>query len=562
MVYVIVAATILFLILLLYLQQYFSVKKYTLKILDKINASFGQRSVRNYSQDDLANIKKFFEKYKSSDSIDDITANDLDIDKIYKTFNVSSSAPGDDYFYYRLRTPDAKVASHEQEIAYINDNEEVRSKLIVFFYQIGRIRKISFVDFANLIEDSSHKSSYKEYIYILLIVIAIGLLFFDTSFGIAAIIFVLVFNIITYYKNRGAIEAYIIGFNYITNFIDKCNKLPLFTDTPLETAVNDIKNISGKLKKITRNYGLVSQGARQTGAGNPLDIIFDYLRMICHIDIIKFNSMFDGITTNLEDILKLYFKVGELESLLNISSMRKALGAYCLPEFIDIDLVSATNIYHPLLSEPVKNDISVNNSVLITGSNASGKSTFLKAVAVNIILGKTINTCCADEFKTNNFTVFSSMSIKDDITNGDSYFMAEIKAFKRIVDYAKANPDERIIAFTDELLRGTNTIERIAACASILKYLSDNGIFAFSATHDIELTDLLSDLYINYHFDEDFTNDDVIFNYKIKEGKATSKNAIKLLNVMGFDNIVVNNATEMAEHFTDTGKWSLSGGEH
>lgn len=185
-----------------------------------------------------------------------------------------------------------------------------------------------------------------------------------------------------------------------------------------------------------------------------------------------------------------------------------------------------------------------------------GNQLFLRAIAINLILGQTINTCCADSFASDDYSVFSSMSVKDDLLNGDSYFMAEIKAFKRIIDYANNNRDKNVIAFTDELLRGTNTVERVAACTAILRSLADNNIFAFAATHDIELTDLLSDDYLNYHFDEDFVDDDVIFNYKFKEGKATSKNAIKLLEVMGFDENITKDAARLSDEFIASGKWN------
>lgn len=556
MVYVVVGLTLVLLLVFLYGYNYVTYKSYLKKVLNKVKQAYGKTSDREYSNDDLDNIKKFFESYKKENSIDDITSNDLDIDKIYMTFNVSNSAAGDDYFYYRLRTPDENVVAKEEKISFVDSNENSRNILFEFFYSIGRIRKISFLSFLSLISDGLYINVFKEYLSIILVVAAVLAFFVDTTVGIVSIIAVLVYNIITYYKQRGIIEPYIIGFSYITNLVGVSLKINNFKDTPLEDDVKVLKEDAKKLKKIVKFYGLLST-TRQTGAGNPFDLLMDYFRMIFHIDIIQFYHMYGLLQENIDLINKLYFEIGELESYINISSMRKSLQGYTTPKFVDESLVIAKELYHPLLSNPVKNDLEINNNMLITGSNASGKSTFLKSVAINIILGKTINTCCADSFTTGNFTVFSSMSLKDDISKGDSYFMAEIKAFKRILDYASEHSDEHIIAFTDELLRGTNTVERVAACTSILRSLSERNIFTFAATHDIELTDLLENCYSNYHFDEDFVNDDVIFNYKLKKGKATSKNAIKLLNVMGFGDNIVNSATKMADNFVNTGEWKL-----
>ena len=167
----------------------------------------------------------------------------------------------------------------------------------------------------------------------------------------------------------------------------------------------------------------------------------------------------------------------------------------------------------------------------------------------------TIYTCMADSFATDDYIMFSSMSLRDDLLHKDSYFMVEIKALKRIFDYADSHPDKKVLCFVDEVLRGTNTIERIAACTQILKKLTDMNVLTFAATHDIELTSLLEDKYDNYHFDEEIRDDDVLFNYMIKPGKATSKNAIKLLSIMGFSEDIVDRAKLMADDFTANGVW-------
>ena len=108
----------------------------------------------------------------------------------------------------------------------------------------------------------------------------------------------------------------------------------------------------------------------------------------------------------------------------------------------------------------------------------------------------------------------------------------EIKSLKRIYEAAKA--PVCTLCFVDEVLRGTNTVERIAAASQILEQMAESGVFCFAATHDIELTSLLKKEYSNYHFEETIEENDVKFNYILKEGRATSRNAIKLLSVLGY----------------------------
>ena len=113
-----------------------------------------------------------------------------------------------------------------------------------------------------------------------------------------------------------------------------------------------------------------------------------------------------------------------------------------------------------------------------------------------------------------------------------------------------------MLCFVDEVLRGTNTVERIAASTQILKSLSQTGILCFAATHDIELTELLQEDYDNYHFEEDVRDGDVFFNYKLKQGKASTRNAIKLLELMGYDRDIIEKASRQAERFVTEGTWS------
>jgi DNA mismatch repair ATPase MutS len=113
-----------------------------------------------------------------------------------------------------------------------------------------------------------------------------------------------------------------------------------------------------------------------------------------------------------------------------------------------------------------------------------------------------------------------------------------------------------VLCFVDEVLRGTNTIERIAASTQILEKLSTSGVICFAATHDIELTHLLEDKYDNYHFREEVSGGDIIFPYQLLQGRAQTRNAIKLLEIIGFSEDVINNADEMARNFLDKGEWN------
>lgn len=200
----------------------------------------------------------------------------------------------------------------------------------------------------------------------------------------------------------------------------------------------------------------------------------------------------------------------------------------------------------------MKNSILIKNNILFTGSNASGKSTFIKAVALNCILAQSLNTALCSKYRCKFSNVVTSMAIKDNILSGDSYFIAEIKSLKRLLD--SLNGEIRVLAFVDEILKGTNTIERISASASILKYAESTNGRLLVATHDMELTQIL-ETYENYHFSETVTEDEVTFDYKLKKGPSNTRNALKLLKAMNFNNEVVSLSNQVCNNFIETEKW-------
>jgi DNA mismatch repair ATPase MutS len=124
------------------------------------------------------------------------------------------------------------------------------------------------------------------------------------------------------------------------------------------------------------------------------------------------------------------------------------------------------------------------------------------------------------------------------------------------MDKIGKNDDNPILCFVDEVLRGTNTVERIAASTQILDKLSDNSIICFAATHDIELTHLLENKYDNFHFEEEVKNQDVIFPYHLLKGRSQTRNAIKLLEVIGFSEDIIDKANDMAKNFLEKGEWN------
>ena len=299
----------------------------------------------------------------------------------------------------------------------------------------------------------------------------------------------------------------------------------------------------------------------KTMSGDLMDLLMDYVRMIFHVDLIMFDSMIMDLEKKEQDVLNAYEIVGKIDSAIAIASFRTYLEnqgqSYCVPQLYEQvkPRLEAKDMYHPLTSNPVKNSIMEKSSVLITGSNASGKSTFIKTVALNAIFAQTIHTCTCSEYAASFFQVYSSMALTDNLQGNESYYIVEIKSLKRILD--RANDKIPTLCFVDEVLRGTNTLERIAASSQILKYLSELNVLCFAATHDIELTYILERYFKNYHFQEEVKEKQVVFNYELRDGRASSRNAIKLLDMIGYPEEVIYKANQEVTHFSDTGNWNV-----
>lgn len=520
-----------------------------------IRKSWGKRARYNGTDESFNYISHYAKMNLAESAIDDITWNDLGMDEVFKAINNTNSSVGQEYLYKMLREP---VADNEKlhELDRLADeftaNEKERIIIQKIFRCMGKSRKVAVTDYISYIMDIKQGSNVVHFIAWMFLTASVLVTIFVTPvLGIWLIIASVAFSIITYYKYKARIENYFKCINIIV-------KMASASEDICDSNIEFLAPECDRLKNILKNFAKITKGSWMIESGNVdgslAEVVLDYLRMITHMDIVRFNKMTKLITARSEDAYNLIDTLGFIEASIAVASFRESLPFYCKPEFRDGNNMSVKDVYHPLIDNPVCNSISTYRNVLLTGSNASGKSTFLKTIAINSILAQTIGTSLSKEYKAPVYRIYSSMALRDDLANSDSYYIVEIKSLKRILD-AVNRTGQPVLCFIDEVLRGTNTVERIAASSEILKNLNTDRALCFAATHDVELTTILKDCYDNYHFQEEVTEDEVKFDYKLYDGPATTRNAIKLLNVIGYDKNIIKGAEQRAMHFLTEGNW-------
>jgi DNA mismatch repair ATPase MutS len=513
------------------------------RLKTKLILSFGKpptekeyeiNSIKKYSQYKKANINNELR-------IDDITWNDLNMDTIFKKINVCLTSIGEEYLYnclQELRSEPSCLLEREKMIDFFAACPDER---LAVQFSLAKVGKVSHNGLSSFIFKHNVALFKHPFIFNILSIIPLLcalLLIYSITLGVICILISFVINLVVFYISKRKLNIEIQAIIYFSSVLSCCKKL---------CRINNIKTFP-MVVKLKKKYDIFKPlesklPIPRVVSGNIMEDIFEYLNILFLIDIRNYNKCIKLIIKYNNEFHSLYKSIGELDLALCVLSFRKSLQVYSIPEFHEQNTIVFEDIFHPLIASPVKNSGMLMNDTLITGSNASGKSTFIKALAINGILAQTIYTTTALKFKIRFSIIITSMAMRDDLLAGDSYFIAEIKSLKRIMDLIQKYP---CTCFIDEILRGTNTIERIASSSSVLDYLHSQDCLCIVASHDIELTNILADKFDNNHFCEQITNDEVNFDYKLKPGPSTTRNAIKLLGLCGFNPEIVKRAEKMS----------------
>ncbi|KOA20351.1 DNA mismatch repair protein MutS [Clostridium homopropionicum DSM 5847] len=530
-----------------------------IKTKKRIREEWAKERERKYTDEDWDDITEYFNNIKKhkKDSffIDEITWNDLSMDKVFEKINSAETTVGEQYLYSMLREiiyDENDLKARDEMIDYFREHKEEREKIQYILSRLGKVKRVKISDY--FLDNEGLDSSGVNWYRILgfLPIISILIILFNKSIGASMLIASALVNFIVYYSVKKKIAYKLESFSYIVLIVKCAHSLYKENFQILTPFEEDLKNALSKVGKIKDAIMMLNT------AGSDIGIIIEYINAVFLISITNYKSLSKMLLKSGEEFNKIFQIVGIIDSCISVAAYRERLPYFVKPELLnqknknDLSMIG-NELSHPLIEKSVPNSITIKDSILLTGSNSSGKSTFLKTLAINAIFAQTIYTCFAKDFRIPFMQIFTSMALKDNLFNNESYYIAETKSLKRIIN--SVNDNILTICFVDEILRGTNTVERIAASAEVLKYLTQNNCICVAATHDVELTHILNKYFANYHFREQIVGDEIIFDYKIYESRSNTQNAIKLLSILGYEKSIVESANKRAENFLNSGVW-------
>jgi DNA mismatch repair ATPase MutS len=388
-------------------------------------------------------------------------------------------------------------------------------------------------------------------IFVILIILApINILLFvlflenlmPAYWGITTLTYIALFHFGNKEKDRMLDEA-----EYISDELKKISSVLEFlesynykTDSKLSRMCEPFINFSQKpsilLKRIKNSIDLL-----RIRKGNPF--VWNIIRAVFPVDFffrLKLHNYKKLVSENINIWLETWYNLEALSSLATFVFLNPE---YNFPEITKYGnseiMFRGKALGHPLIKKEnkIRNDFIFNTNgeiSIVTGSNMSGKSTFIRTLGVNLSLAYAGSVVNAESLNVSLFRLYTCIKVSDSVIDGISYFYAEVKRLKKLLDEIETSGFP-VFFLIDEIFRGTNNVERLKGSSAFIKKLAETNAVGVLATHDLELVklaDVISKVK-NYHFKEEIKNNKMFFDYMLNEGPCPTTNALKIMKLEG-----------------------------
>lgn len=540
--YLILGSIIIILVFLVI--QYLNKQKLKRKI-GQIRSAWSKPKTESFHFD---SIRKYADKAKESEfhRLTDQTIEDIDFYGLFTFIDRTNSKVGQQFLFKKAIEPTSNINDQSQRLIelFANDQklrEEIQLELL-------KLNDNDAYHISSLLQDKllERPKWFRFLIFDIVIVVCLFLISFKFPVLIIVLIIPVIINTHLHYWNKSNTFQFIRSFPqlnlliYVSKIISK--KGELFYSESVEESISNLKSFQQKASLINFDNTSGVQGE----LSQIVTYLFELIKAILLIEVFTLFKVIKELETKQHSVMTLFNYIGNIDASISIVSLRAGTSKTCQPVLAQAKKeVLAKSMYHPLIDNCVANDLSISDKgILITGSNMSGKSTFLRTLTINSILAQTIYTCFADEFVSPILKQYSSIRIDDNLFQGKSYYFQEVNIMASLL--AEVESPYQNLFVLDEVFKGTNTVERIAAAKAILSYLNRNNNIVVVSTHDIELSDMLEGEYDLYHFTETIEENKLHFDHKIKLGQIRTGNAIKLLELSNYPADVISEARQIS----------------
>jgi DNA mismatch repair ATPase MutS len=458
------------------------------------------------------------------------SAEDLDLDQVFAELDRTLTEAGQQALYKLLRRPLLEVHALRERgriIRLFQEDAAVREALQLELLPLGQAAPGTLLPL--LSPARSLRLPLPGLVYSLLTLSALASLGLWATLGapgLLAVVAAYLINAAMHYTAEQVVSSALPGILSLQRLLAAAQKLSKAKLPGLEEVQERLR---GRLTALAPLLKAVGQVKLPDGA----DDLAVYVNIFVLRQVRLLSRAAPLLAVHRAALLELVEEVGTLDALQAVASFRQERHDWCEPKLTeDAAGIDAEELRHPLLPDAVPNSISLRGGALITGSNMAGKSTFLRTAGINALFAQTIFTCCARSWSGPPLRLATSLRRSDSLLDGRSYYLAEAQGILQAIRSAEKPP--RTLCILDEIFRGTNTAERIAASAEVLRWLSAHGALVLAATHDDALTETLAGTYRNLHFGETISAEGMSFDYLLKEGPAATRNAIELLRILGY----------------------------
>lgn len=480
-------------------------------------------------------------------AVDDRTWNDLDMDAVWAALDRTASQIGAQVLYDRLRRPGAHIGdvpAFDAAVQRLGSDANVRARVT---RELLRLDGWHVGSLASLLWDPVPPPLPMQALCVALSVAtlaAIGAMFVwpKALLAVMALLFVSMF-LRSALRNR--LDPYVPALHAIPEFMSALQRIASVDDPVLAPWTGVLREHQEAFRPLQAAARWVSMEAIAGGMGMDsaaeiANAAREYINFTFLLDVNAFNRSVVHIRRHQAALRMALEALGTIDAMVAVASVRRQWGGQWCRPLIGHELrqLHGAGLRHPLLTDAVPNDfVALGASWLVTGSNMSGKSTFLRTVGVNALLAGTIHTVRGTRWEGPPFGVRSCIGRSDSLMEGKSYYLAEVEAVRDLL--AVSARDEPTIFILDELFRGTNTVERVAAARAVLEALDTSPHLVVVATHDVELLHWLASRYDAWHFREQVDGDALRFDYRLRPGASSTRNALAILRLKGFPESVV-----------------------